>query len=406
MPDVTPRIIVFSTLFPHPGSPRAGVFIRERMFRVGKHLPIVVVAPQPWFPFQNLICIWRPYFRPTAPAFEIQDGVEVYHPKFFCIPGLLKQFDGLFVAISSFLTLHKLRSRFRFNVLDSHFAYPDGYGATLLGKWFKVPVTITLRGTEVPLSRFSQRRKLIVKAIEQADRVFSVSGSLKTHVQSLGAGGNKIRVVGNGVDTTKFYPMDRMEARSELGLPGDALILISVGALVDRKGFHRVIALLPEIKIKFPNLIYLIVGEGGPEGDIGQQLRDQVESLNLKDTVKFLGAFSSDRLRVPLSAANLFTLATANEGWANVLLEAMACGLSVVTTYVGGNKEVVNQPELGSVVPFGEPKLLLRALVDALSKNWDRQKSQRYAEENSWDSRVAVLLEEFTGLVNRKKRRV
>ena len=206
------------------------------MFRVGKHLPIVVVAPQPWFPFQNLIRIWRPYFRPAAPAFEIQDGVEVYHPRFFCIPGLLKRFDGLFVATSSFLTLRGLRSRFDFNVLDAHFAYPDGYGATLLGKWFKVPVTITLRGTEVPLSRFLQRRKRIVKAIERADRVFSVSGSLKTHVQSLGAGGDKIRVVGNGVDTTKFYPMDRTEARSELGLPGDALTLISVGALVERKG--------------------------------------------------------------------------------------------------------------------------------------------------------------------------
>ena len=256
MPDVSPRIIVFSTLFPHPGSPRAGVFIRERMFRVGKHLPIVVVGPQPWFPFQNLIRIWRPYFRPAAPDFEIQDGVEVYHPRFFCIPGLLKWLDGLFMAMSSFLTLRRLRSRFRFNLLDAHFAYPDGYCATLLGKWFKVPVTITLRGTEVPRSLFPQRRNRLITAIERADRVFSVSGSLKTHVQSLGASGDKIRVVGNGVDTAKFYPMDRMEARLELGLPEEAFILISVGGLVERKGFHRVIALLPDLKTKFSNLIY------------------------------------------------------------------------------------------------------------------------------------------------------
>ena len=399
MTDVTPRIIVFSTLFPHPGSPRAGVFIRERMFRVGKRLPIVVVAPQPWFPFQNLLRIWKPYFRPTAPAFEIQDGIEVYHPRFFCIPGLLKRFDGLFMAMSSFFTLHRLRSRFRFNLLDAHFAYPDGYGATLLGKWFKVPVTITLRGTEVPLSRFPHRRKRIVKAIEQADRIFSVSGSLKTHVQSLGANGDKIRVVGNGVDTAKFYPMDRMEARLELGLPDDALILISVGALVDRKGFHRVIALLPKLKTKFPKLIYLIVGEGGPEGDMSRQLKEQVESLRLTDTVKFLGAFSSDRLNVPLSAANLFILATSNEGWANVLLEAMACGLPVVTTDVGGNKEVVNQSKLGMVVPFGDEVQLLQAIMNALQKNWSPQFIRQYAEKNSWDSRVTILETEFKQLI-------
>ena len=149
-------------------------------------------------------------------------------------------------------------------------------------------------------------------------------------------------------------------------------------------------------------VVELIVGEGGPEGDVTRQLKDQVESLNLKETVKFLGAFSSDRLRIPLSAANLFTLATSNEGWANVLLEAMACGLPVVTTDVGGNKEVVNQPELGTVVPFEEPKLLLRALVDALSKNWDYQFIRSYAEENSWVNRVDVLCEEFNKLVHDK----
>ncbi len=401
MTEVSPKIIVFSTLFPHPGSPRAGVFIRERMFRVGKHLPIVVIAPQPWFPFQSLIRIWRPYFRPSAPAFEIQDGVEVYHPRFLCIPGVLKQFDGLFMALGSLLTLRRLRSRFEFNLLDAHFAYPDGYGATLLGKWFKVPVTITLRGTEVPLSRFPHRRKRMIRAIDQADKVFSVSGSLKDYVQSLGASGDKIRVVGNGVDTTKFYPVDRMSARAKLGLSNDALVMISVGALVDRKGFHRIIELLPELTAKFPKLIYLIVGEGGPEGDISRQLKEQVETLDLVDKVKFLGAYSSEQLKIPLSAANLFTLATANEGWANVLLEAMACGLPVVTTDVGGNKEVVNQTELGTVVPFGEPKMLLRALVEALSKTWDHQHIRRYAEANSWDSRVNVLQAEFNSLVDR-----
>ena len=78
-----PGIVVFSSLFPHSGQPNAGLFIRERMFRVGKHLPLVVVAPVPWFPFQKILRRWRPHFRPDAPYMELQENIEVLHPRFF-----------------------------------------------------------------------------------------------------------------------------------------------------------------------------------------------------------------------------------------------------------------------------------------------------------------------------------
>ena len=67
-----------------------------------------------------------------------------------------------------------------------------------------------------------------------------------------------------------------------------------------------------------------------------------VRALGLDDRVHFLGPLPNDRLNVPLSAADVFVLATSYEGWANVFLEAMACGLPVVTTDVGGNAQVVN----------------------------------------------------------------
>src|SRR5690606_25564559 len=65
-----PRLIVYSSLFPSEAAPQAGVFIRERMFRVGERIPIVVVAPQAWSPFDRLIRLFRPGFRPMAPARE------------------------------------------------------------------------------------------------------------------------------------------------------------------------------------------------------------------------------------------------------------------------------------------------------------------------------------------------
>lgn len=397
-----PRLVVFTTLFPHPGQPHAGVFIRERMFRVGRVLPLVVVAPVPWFPLQGLIRLFRPHFRPNAPRHEVQQGIEVFHPRFFSIPGFLKSWDGFFMALGSYRLLAQLRRRYGCDILDAHFAYPDGYAATLLGKWFQIPVTITLRGTEVPLAKDPARRERMVRALARADRVFAVSESLKHHMVKLGAEGDKIRVVGNGVDNEKFTAIPKLEARVQLGLPPEAPILITVGGLVERKGFHRVIECLPALRRQFPDLCYLIVGGAGAEGDWRARLENQVSELGLRDAVHFLGAMPSERLRLPLSAADVFVLATRNEGWANVLLEAMACGLPVVTTDVGGNREVVRDDRLGLIVPFGNAMALQEAIVAALHKGWNHAEIVAYARDNDWTKRVAILVAEFEAIHQRR----
>ena len=391
-----PKLLVFSSLFPSQKRPNAGVFIRERMFRVNQEIPIIIVSPVPWFPFQGLLRYWRPHFRPQPNRHEEQQGVQVYFPRFFSIPGLFKSYDGFFMALGSLPVLFKLRKQF--NIIDAHFAYPDGYAATLLGLWLKVPVTITLRGTEVPLSKLPRRKEKLLTALQNANGIFSVSDSLKQLVVSLGAQPDKIRVVGNGIDLLKFYPLEKSVTRAELNIAKDAKVLISVGALVDRKGFHRVIALLPALLKQYPTLIYLIVGGDSPEGNIKNLLQQQVKTLKLEDHVRFLGAYPSDQLKRPLSAADVFVLATANEGWANVFLEAMACGLPVIATDVGGNKEVVNSAELGTVVPFSDPEALLSALLQALEKDWQTSTIIYYAQQNSWDTRVSLLTEEFRRL--------
>ncbi|PPD21499.1 MAG: glycosyl transferase family 1 [Methylobacter sp.] len=399
MPAKSPKLLVFSSLFPSSVRPNAGVFIKERMFRVGRQLPVVVVSPVPWFPLQQLIRYWKPNFRPQPEPYAEIDGIEVYYPKFFSIPGFFKSQDGFFMAASCVLTLLKIRKNYRFDLIDAHFAYPDGYAASLLGRWFKVPVTITLRGTEVTLSKFPGRRKRILAALKSASRVFAVAESLKLHVTRLGAQADKIKVIGNGVDTEVFHPVDKLQARRSLELDEQAKVLISVGGLVERKGFHRVLEILPELLKSYPDLVYLIVGGDSPEGNIRSRLEQQVESLGLTKQVRFLGAKPSYELKTALSAADVFVLATANEGWANVFLEAMACGLPVITTDVGGNREVVCAENLGTIVPFGDTPALLSALNQALQKQWDSVKLINYARLNSWETRVEVLVREFTELV-------
>ncbi len=395
-----PHVVVLSSLFPSSRQPGAGLFVRERVFRVGARLPLAVVAPTPWFPLQGLLRRLRPGSRPGAPRYECQQGFDVWYPRFASLPLVLRRLDGLAMALGALPRLRALKRAGRLDVLDAHFGYPDGYAAALLGRWLGVPVTITMRGTETRHARDAVLRSRLSKALAAADRVFSVSDSLRQLALELGVPPDRTRVVGNGVDLARYVALPRLECRLRLGLPSDAQVLVTVGGLVERKGFHRVIELLPALRRRWPRLHYLVVGGPSPEGDWSERLRSQVQRLGLDDCVHFCGAVAPDALAGYLSAADVFVLATRNEGWANVLLEAMACGLPVVTTRVGGNAEVVSNDALGILVAFGDAAALEAAVDAALARDWDRSALRRHAEANTWDRRVQVLVDEFVGLAS------
>jgi len=393
-----PHIVVLSSLFPHEMQPGAGLFVRERAFRLGARMPLCVVSPVPWFPFQRLLRKVRPGSRPDAPQLETQRGFQVWFPRFFSVPMVLRRLDGLAMALGAWPRMRQLRREGRLDVIDAHFGYPDGYAAGLLGRWLGVPVTITLRGTESRHAQDPTLGPMLARGLKRADRVFSVSESLRQVALRLGVEASRTRVVGNGVDIARFYPLPQAACRAALKLPTDAPVLITVGGLVERKGFHRVMAVLPELRRDFPKLQYLVVGGPSPEGDWTEQFKALAQELQLQDCVHFTGPLPPDELRQVLSAADVFVLSTRNEGWANVFLEAMACGLPVVTTDVGGNVEVVCKPELGAVLPFGDAPALTRALHQALQRDWDREAIRRHAEANIWDRRIDDLETEFLSL--------
>lgn len=396
-----PQIVVLTNLFPHAGTPSAGHFIRERMFRVGKELPLVVVVPVPNFPLQGLITQFRPHFRPQAPWFETIQGVPVFIPRFLSVPVFFRCFDGFFMALSCLLLVRRLKMRNPETIIDAHFAYPAGYAAVLLGRWLNLPVTITMRGTEVSLAADPCRQSRMAAALNQASQVIAVSDSLRRHAGVLGVDTARVNVIGNGVDLSRFRREDVGAARARLGIAPNVPVIVSVGGLVERKGFHRVIAVLPELVKRHPDLMYLVVGGPSPEGDMGKQLREQVAELKLEHVVRFLGNLPPDDVRWPLSAANVFVLAASSVGWANVFLEAMACGLPVVTTNVGGNAEVARRPELGTIVEFGNDLQLSKAIDDALNKEWDRNTIMAYAGANAWDKVTAELLGLFRDVAAR-----
>lgn len=398
-----PAVLVFSALYPNPARPLAGVFIRERMLRVAKRLPVVVVSPQPWFPMQGVLRLWKKNYRPSSPYYEKQAGLEIYRPRFLSFPGFAKSFDGYLMALGAWRTVALLKKQGRADVLDAHFAYPSGFAATVLGRILKLPVTITLRGTVVRHIKDANLRPRLMQALKRADRVFAVAGALCEVAYSLGISSKKTRVVGNGVDAKVFQPVSRSVARAALDIPSTAKVLITVGGLVERKGFHRVIATLPALLETYPNLIYLIVGGASAEGDFSPHLHAEVQRLGLEAHVRFLGPLPAAELKVPLSAADVFVLSTRNEGWANVFLEALACGRPVVSTLVGGNAEVIEEGVVGSLVPFGDEAALLAAIEAALLRNWDEVALRAYAMGHSWEDRAKLLCEEFKALVERHR---
>ena len=391
------KVLVFTTVFPNNKHLNLGVFVRERMSRVAKHCEIKVIAPVPYFPFAGL---FKKKYRQRIPQIEYQQGFEVFHPKFFLIPGIMKFLDGFFLYLSTKRFVKKIQKTFDFDLIDAHFAYPDGFAAVLLGKRFNRPVTITLRGTLNRLINYKGRREAIRFALKNANRVFSVSAYLVKLAKGLGIDESKFIVIPNGVDTSKFQVLNKSECRKRLGIPQDKKVIISVGALVERKGHHRIIETLPELINKYPNLLYIVVGGGSVEGDMSISLNEQVRELSLIKHVRFAGEIQHNKINEFLCASDTFALATRFEGWANVFFEAMACGLPVVTTDICGNAEVVKNGENGLLVPFGDREALANAIDKALTTTWNKETIINYAKSRTWDQVADEVYEQFCMLTS------
>ncbi len=389
------RVLVLSSVFPNPKQPTLGVFVRERLRRVASHCDLVVVSPVPWFPGNRWI---RGTLPQDIPVLEAQEGLCVHHPRFFCVPRYLKCLDGVFYAASLLPYVARLRRTFPFDLIDAHFAYPDGLAAVLLGKVFRCPVVITLLGSLVRLATYEFHRPQLRFALRAAARVLAVSDSLKRAAVGLGIPPEKIRVIPNGVDPARFYPMDRADARRALGLAADRTILLSVGGLNEGKGHHRIVGVLPGLLRRHPDLLYVVVG-GERRGDGYREILERrIAEAGVDGHVVLAGERPHAEVPCWLAAADLFCLATRSEGWANVLLEALACGRPVVATAVGGNPEIVTSDRLGILVPPGDDAALAQAIHEALGRRWDEAAMVAHARAHSWERAAGQVAEEFSRL--------
>ncbi len=386
------RVLTFSTLYPNVAQPSHGIFVENRLRHLVASAQVQsrVIAPVPWFPFSH--ARFGDYARyAKVPKEEQRHGIVITHPRYPLIPKIGMSLTPWFMAQAFLAELKGGTNSDDFDLIDAHYFYPDGVAAAIVAKRLNKPLVITARGTDLNLiPQYYAPRKMILWAARQAAGLITVCQALKDVLVDLGVAAERVTVLRNGVDLAQFHPpKEREELRRQLGLTGT--ILLSVGHLIERKGHDLAIRALADL----PNTRLLIAGEG-PERD---SLTSIVNERGLSHRVQFLGAVSQERLRDYYGAADILILGSSREGWANVLLESMACGTPVVASNVWGTPEVVAAPEAGVLMASRSPEALAQAAKGLLQAYPDRAATRRYAERFSWDATTQGQLDLFSKIL-------
>jgi len=394
------RLLIYTTLFPNSVQPLQGNFVLERMRHLLPFVDMSVVAPIPYFPKLNVNERWFNFA--SVPYNEHFAGFEVAHPRYVVFPKFGMAAHGLSMFAGS---LRQVCTRLRatnFDLIDAHYVYPDGLAATLLGAALDKPVVVSARGTDINVfPQLRTIRPLVRHVLAQADAVIAVSQSLKNVMLKLGCPSPKITVLENGVDPLKFRPGPLLAARQVLGLPADRPIVLSVGRLVELKGFHILVEAVTRLRLHRPNLLLVIVGDG----PYRSMIEKQISTMGVADNVKLVGSQPHDQLGLWYSAADLYCLASSQEGWPNVLLEAMACGRPVIATSVGGIPEIVRSSSVGTLADR-TPEAFAHAIDQALLHQWDHEGIVAHARRHSWPNIAERLLNLYSEVLARRKPQV
>jgi teichuronic acid biosynthesis glycosyltransferase TuaC len=386
------KVLVFTSLYPNNVWAQHGVFIKERVSAFA-HLDgyqVKVVAPVPYFP--PIKIGQRAHFAQVMSR-EVIENLDVYHPRYFIIPKVSMVAHGLLMFLCALPMIKKLQRDFDFDLIDAHYVYPDGFAAVLLGRILGKPVIVSARGSDVHLfAQFPIIRRLLQYTLHKADKIIAVCQALKDSMVHLGIFAEKIAVIPNGVDAEKFYPVSSQEARRKIHLPHDQRIVLSVGRLVSDKGFDLLIKALKTLRDDSgqQDLCLVIVGEG----PCRRELEQLAHALELSKHVRFVGAVPHHELYLWYSAADLFCLGSSQEGWPNVILEALASGTPVVATAVGGVPEIICTDMLGLLTQRSVHEIA-GSIDRAIQKSWQSEAIVHHAREHTWDKVARAVAHVF-----------
>ena len=383
------RVCVLTNLFPNSLQQGRGIFNLQQFKSLSQHCELKVIAPLPKSPK------WLGGQKGkinAVPEQENMAGFDVYHPRHFVFPKCGRRFYGEWMYRDIKGTVLKVAEAFKPHVLLSTWAYPDAYAGVRLAKDLQLPSIVKVHGSDVNVySRFGARRKLMIEAFRDCNRIIAVSSALKKKIESFGIDASKIDMISNGIDTGLFQPMDKNECRRKLSLLGDQKHIVYIGNLVDIKGVEYLIDSMSRLE----SHVHLhIIGDGVRR----KALEGRARHKGFEKRITFHGRIAHEEIARWMNAADVFCLPSLNEGCPNVIVEAMATHVPIVATRVGGIPELVNDYPEATLVPVKNARALAEAIRPYLKRR--NKGDKNYTVPLSWDEnakKIFNVLQKVTG---------
>jgi len=395
------RVLEVCQEFPNRYYPQLGTFIKQSIDSIANQkIDITVVSPKPFvlpfsaFPYHNFS---------KLPRIEHTEKYDLHYPRYvYAVPK--KYFYPITgISYAHFVSIYAIKNiKPKPDLIHAHFSYPDGFGMIGLAKKWNIPLVISALGTIERKVAYegSYTSRQIIKAMNFADKVLSVSEDLKLHIVNLGINENKVIVVPNGVDTEKFKPAGKENARKLLNLPLDKNIILFVGALRSIKGVDYLIEAAKNF-VDSNTELYLV----GRDDGLKKSLKKMAQDFKITDFIKFIGPVNHEDIPLWISASDILVLPSLSEGRPNVVLEALACEVPVVATDVGGIPELIINGETGYLVPAKNPLELSEKVNKLLGDENQREKMGKFGRKSiiqrglTWEAHAKKTVDIYSKLL-------
>jgi glycosyltransferase involved in cell wall biosynthesis len=392
--ELMKHVLALSTLYPNAVNPRFGTFVARSLEALAKRgdWRVTLVNPIGLPP----LALGR--YRPLAdlPGSSEEGGITIHRPHFTLIPRIGARRNAAAIARAVLPLVRRIHSETPIDMLDAQFFFPDGPAAAEIARATGLPLSIKARGSDIGFwGAHGYARDQMLSAAQTATGLLAVSRDLAGQMAAMGMDGNKITVHYTGLDRDRFRPFGHTQLRGQLSrelgfaMPDNVPLLACVGALIERKGQGIAIEALLDI----PGARLVLIGKGEDEA----RLRAQSISEGVADRVHFAGSIDHDLMPLILSAADVMVLPTVSEGLANAWVEALACGTPVVTSDVGGAREIITCDTAGRLVERNAAAVA--AGINAVLNNPPpREAVAALTESFSWESNAAGLAAHYERL--------
>lgn len=386
------KVLILTRLFPNDTNKVKGIFVENLVNKQAeqKDYHFTVIAPVPYS--NNLLSKLSEKFKKwNGHSKEIsKSNYMAYYPKFIKFPSSYG-LEWFFILICVWCFIKK--NKMQFDIIHSHWLYPDAIAAIILAKLLKIKVVV--HNHEAQMSFHTDKRliKLYLRFfLKKTDLVIPVSKSAEVElIKSIGISPSSIRtkIINNGVDLNKLQNLNSKKAKEILGLNENELHFITIGTLNYKKGHDILIRALGLLK-KFHSEIkfnWHVLGEG-QDKELIQKLI--VENNIDKETVLY-GNVDYKNIGLYISACDFFMLTSRHESFGIVFLEALICGKPILGNKVGGVPEFINEFS-GVLVTAEDVNDTYNGILKLINKKWDTEFIMNYYTNHYDLSNFAVSI--------------